>query len=134
MTTFTGSCLCGKVRFEVVGNFEHFFLCHCDYCRKDTGSAFAANLFSSTATLNWLAGEHGVRVFHLPDTRHVKSFCGTCGSALPSEQMGGDLVVVPAGSLDGEPGIAPCAHIFVDSRATWEDELGGAPRFAGAPS
>ena len=34
-----GSCLCGKVTFEIEGNFEQFFLCHCERCRKDTGSA-----------------------------------------------------------------------------------------------
>ena len=52
-----GSCLCGAVRFEVTGAFESFFLCHCSRCRKDTGSAHGANLFSSTAKLAWLKGE-----------------------------------------------------------------------------
>jgi hypothetical protein len=67
-----GSCLCGKVRFEIEGEFQHFYLCHCDHCRKDTGSAHAANLFSSTAVLKWLMGEDKVRRFDLPDTRHSK--------------------------------------------------------------
>jgi hypothetical protein len=43
--TVTGSCLCGAVSFEVSGAFDSFFLCHCSRCRKDTGSAHAANLF-----------------------------------------------------------------------------------------
>ena len=84
-----GACLCGAVRFEVAGNFERFYLCHCQHCRKDTGSAHAANLFSSTATLRWLSGEDQVRVFNLPATRHRHSFCATCGSALPDVQMDG---------------------------------------------
>jgi hypothetical protein len=37
-TRHYGSCLCGAVRFEVEGSFECFFLCHCSFCRKDTGS------------------------------------------------------------------------------------------------
>jgi hypothetical protein len=42
-----GSCLCGAVRFEVEGEFQRFYLCHCGHCRKDTGSApHAANLFA----------------------------------------------------------------------------------------
>jgi len=49
--TYAGSCLCGEVRFEIEGEFERFYLCHCEFCRKDTGSAHAANLFSSTAAL-----------------------------------------------------------------------------------
>ena len=43
--TYSGSCLCGEIRFEIEGEFELFYLCHCEYCRKDTGSAHAANLF-----------------------------------------------------------------------------------------
>ncbi|RPH66319.1 MAG: aldehyde-activating protein, partial [Hyphomicrobiales bacterium] len=46
-----GSCLCGDVRFEIAGDFEKFYLCHCSRCRKDTGSAHGANLFASAARL-----------------------------------------------------------------------------------
>jgi len=119
----SGSCLCGAVRFEIAGDFERFYLCHCEYCRKDTGSAHAANLFSSTATLKWLSGEDQVRVFNLPSTRHRNSFCSTCGSALPDLQMDGALLKVPAGSLDTEVRIRPDAHIFFASKADWDEEL-----------
>jgi hypothetical protein len=47
----SGSCLCGAVTFTVEGAFDRFYLCHCSHCRKDTGSAHAANLFASTAAL-----------------------------------------------------------------------------------
>ena len=72
-----GSCLCGTVQFQVSGAFESFFLCHCKRCRKDTGSAHAANLFSSKARLNWLAGQDSIRTYRLPETRHEKAsaFC-----------------------------------------------------------
>lgn len=119
----TGSCLCGKVKYEVLGSFESFFLCHCKYCQKDTGSAHAANLFTTTSKLNWLAGESFVKTFKLPNTRHTKSFCSHCGSAAPSIQNDGKLIVVPAGSLDVSVGIRPSAHLFTKSRATWDDEL-----------
>ena len=49
---YNGSCLCGDVRFIIEGEFKSFYLCHCNYCRKDTGSAHAANLFSTTAKLD----------------------------------------------------------------------------------
>jgi len=129
-----GSCLCGEVRFAVEGEFERFYLCHCEYCRKDTGSAHAANLFSSTAVLKWLSGEGEVRQFDLPATRHSKCFCRNCGSALPHKQMNGDLLVVPAGSLNSEVLIRPNAHIFVSSRARWDDSLENIPMVDGFPS
>ena len=124
---YSGSCLCGLVRFEIDGEFQRFYLCHCEYCRKDTGSAHAANLFSSSATLKWLSGEEKVKHFNLPSTRHSRSFCKTCGSALPMAQMGGKLVVVPAGSLDSDVRVEPDAHIFMASRASWDEALEKAP-------
>ena len=58
-----GSCLCGAVRFRIDGAFERFYLCHCSHCRKDTGSAHAANLFSSGARLTWLHGRDELRSY-----------------------------------------------------------------------
>ena len=130
----SGSCLCGAVRFEVEGDFERFYLCHCEYCRKDTGSAHAANLFSSIAKLKWISGEDKVTRFNLPSTQHVKCFCSLCGSALPNVQMDGKLLVVPAGSLNGDIATKPTAHIFVSSKANWDRELDQIPRVAGFPS
>ena len=131
---YAGSCLCGEVRFEVLGDFERFYLCHCQYCRKDTGSAHAANLFSSSAALKWVSGEDRVRQFNLPNTRHSKCFCSTCGSALPMMQMNGQLLVVPAGSLNSELLIRPDAHIFGSSRARWDDALEKVPTVERFPS
>jgi hypothetical protein len=130
----SGSCLCGAVRFEVEGDFERFYLCHCEYCRKGTGSAHAANLFSSTAKLKWILGEDKATRFNLTATQHIKCFCSICGSALPNVQMNGKLVVVPAGSLNGDVAIKPTAHIFVASRANWDRELELVPTVATFPS
>jgi hypothetical protein len=132
--THCGSCLCGEVRFEIKGDFERFFLCHCEYCRKDTGSAHAANLFSSTASLKWLAGNDRVTKFNLPSTRHVRCFCAICGSALPCQQADSGLLVIPAGSLDSEVRIKPDAHIFVSSKAGWDEDLENVPKLARFPS
>ena len=120
--TFPGSCLCGSVRYEIEGEFDSFYLCHCEYCRKDTGSAHAANLFASNAHLKWISGEEKLTVFNLPSTRHAKCFCVICGSAMPLRQNE-SLLAVPAGSLDVGVPIRPNAHIFAGSRADWDSGL-----------
>ena len=127
-----GSCLCGAVRFEIEGGFDRFYLCHCAHCRKDTGSAHAANLFSTTATLHWLAGQDKATLYRLPGTRHARSFCAVCGSALPyaTEQM----LVVPAGALENAFDRVPDAHLFVASRAAWDRDLERVPAFDAFPS
>jgi hypothetical protein len=38
-----GSCLCGAVQYEVIGDPYNILICHCESCQKATGSAFMAN-------------------------------------------------------------------------------------------
>ncbi|MGS0535694.1 GFA family protein [Pseudoalteromonas sp. SaAl2] len=120
---YTGSCLCGEVSFEINGEFESFYLCHCEYCQKDTGSVYASNLFSATAKLIWRSGENQVKTYQLPRTQHIKSFCSNCGSAVPNIQMNNTLVVVPAGCLNQDITIKPTAHIYKSSEAAWAKNL-----------
>ncbi|MBN7775634.1 GFA family protein [Nitratireductor aquimarinus] len=128
-----GSCQCGAVKFHISGPFESFFLCHCSRCRKDTGSAHAANLFSTVAKIIWLSGEDRIKTYRVPESRHEKSFCSECGSAVPGIQMDGALLVVPAGSLDTPVDIRPNAHICLSSRANWDDGLDEVSRLEGLP-
>ncbi|TZG28786.1 GFA family protein [Sphingomonas montanisoli] len=130
----SGSCQCGAVRFEIEGSFDSFFLCHCSRCRKDTGSAHASNLFSSTATLTWRSGQEKIAHYKIPATRHARSFCSVCGSGLPNIQMDGALLVVPAGSLDDDVDISPIAHICFASRAGWDEAMGDIPKIDGLPA
>jgi len=128
----TGSCLCGATRYRVAGAFAGFFLCHCSRCRKDTGSAHAANLFVPNGRLEWLTGEDRVTTFRLDGTRHQRSFCSRCGSALPGKTEGGGIIV-PAGSLDSALGRRPDAHICFADRAAWDEHLEQVPKLDGLP-
>lgn len=132
-TKTPGSCLCGTVQFEISGDFDAFFLCHCSRCRKNSGSAHGANLFASNASIAWRSGEANIASYRVPDTRHERSFCKSCGSALPGVRMGGALLVVPAGSLDGPVNIRPTAHISCASRADWDVDLPDIPHLDGLP-
>lgn len=130
---YEGSCLCGEITFEIEGEFENFFLCHCERCRKDTGSAHAANLFSSTAKLKWLTGEAKVKTFNYNSEGHIKSFCSNCGSALPNIQFEGKLLVVPAGSIDMDIDLKAQSHIFCRNKANWDNDLESLPKFDELP-
>jgi hypothetical protein len=47
------------------------------------------------------------------------SFCGKCGSPLPHHTRSGREIVIPAGSVDDDPGVKPSAIAHWDSRAPW---------------
>ena len=131
---YLGSCLCGEVTFEIEGDFEKFYLCHCERCRKDTGSAHAANLFTSTAKLRWLSGQEKAKTFNFRSEGHIKCFCTNCGSALRNIQMDGKLLVVPAGSIDSDIDIKPQGHIYYANKANWDNELEKVPKFEELPN
>lgn len=122
-----GSCLCGAVRYRVTGPILNFQYCHCSRCRKFTGSAHAANLFTRPEDLEWLAGEDAVGRFDLQaEPGFLTAFCKNCGSSLPNMSSTGRFWVVPAGTLDDDPEARPARSIFWGSRAPWflgTDEL-----------
>lgn len=129
----SGSCNCQRVRFELRGTFEHFFLCHCQRCQKGTGSAHASNLFSSQGKLIFFSGEEQITLFRYPESRHTKAFCQICGSGLPYIRESGQGVVVPAGSLDSPLNIQADAHIFLADKASWDHHPIQAPGFESYP-
>jgi hypothetical protein len=115
-----GSCVCGAIAYAVHPPFIAFQYCHCSRCRKGSGSAHAANLFVATDQFRWTKGEEHARVYDLPSAKYWRNgFCDICGSAVPYLSRTGKAVILPAGSLDEEPGERPDRNIMWASRAPW---------------
>lgn len=130
-----GGCLCGAVRYRVTGEFLFFQYCHCSRCRKFTGSAHAANMFTRPDSLEWISGEKQRGTYTLEGSpQFPTAFCKTCGSALPSMSSTGNYWVIPAGSVEGDPGVQPSRSIFWESRAPWYQDVSALPRHAELPS
>lgn len=130
----TGSCLCGKVGYEIQGPFKIFQYCFCSRCRKFTGSGHSANLFVRPGRFTWLRGEEWIgRYEHEKAKYFATSFCKKCGSSLPWKVQGGKNIVVPAGTLDDDPGIKPFQGVFWESRAPWFEETCNLVKFAEFP-
>ena len=116
----TGSCLCGSVTYEISGESMHFYHCHCRRCRKATGTGHASNIIMRPDAVAWTAGEHLLSYYKVPDAkRFATNFCKNCGSLMPRIAPDNSVAVIPAGSLDDEPGIKPDARIFQDSKSGW---------------
>jgi len=132
---FSGSCLCGLVTYAVKGNVERFSHCHCERCRKATGTGHASNvLVSPLSSLEWLGGESLLTRYDVPEAqRFYNCFCSKCGSPMPRiiEQL--DAVLVPAGSVDGDLPALPQHRIFWESRADWSCQEGDLPVFSEYP-
>lgn len=118
----SGGCLCGTVTFSIKNEFEHFQFCHCTQCQTATGAAHAANLFTSPQYISWHSGEDALARYDVPGRRISNVFCRQCGSRMPWLSLSGDVLAVPAGSLQGTPSITPKANIFWPERADWYDQ------------
>ena len=127
---FRGSCLCGAVAFEAQSPSE-FRYCHCTRCRKSRGTPFAANMFVGLGDFRWLRGQDEVSKFRMPNAQRFGNwFCRVCGSPVPREVPALNVILIPAGSLDDDPGVRPAYHIFVNFKAAWEEISDALPQHA----
>ena len=134
MSSLTGSCLCGGVRFEVSEPFESVSQCHCATCKKLSGGTGTVNGHARSAAVRIVSGEALVRTYQ-PAEGSAKTFCANCGSNL----FGGGwpqsaMASVRLSALDTPLDLKPQRHRFVRSVAPWETWADdGAPRFETRP-
>jgi hypothetical protein len=125
VSTHTGGCLCGAVRYEVTGSLRPVVLCHCTQCRRSTGHFMAATAarhrdfrLGSATELRWYVSSDSAR----------RGFCGRCGSTLFWQGEGRDYISIAAGTLDGATGLASACHIFVADKGDYYSISDGLPQ------
>jgi hypothetical protein len=116
-----GSCLCGAVTIEIDGEIGAGYYCHCQRCRKASGSVMAANALIDPASFRITSGQQVLRTYYAETTGLERSFCSVCGSPILSFRPATGRTAVRLGTLDSDPGHGPGAHIFMASRAGWEN-------------
>jgi len=127
-----GSCLCGQVGYELSGGVELINHCHCSMCRKAHGSAFGTFLHADASGFRWTAGADLVNRY-TSSPGNVRAFCRNCGARMPVVEMPDNHVIIPAGSLDDDPGVRPVVHLFAGSKAPWIEITDGLPQFEKFP-
>jgi hypothetical protein len=118
-----GSCLCGGVQFELVRATGPFELCHCNRCRKVSGSAFMAGIGVRREDFRFVRGQELVRSYDAPildaPPAYRSTFCSRCGSPVPDPAALSDWFEIAAGLLDDDPLLRPQRHIMVEHKAAW---------------
>ena len=124
-----GSCLCSAVRYELTGQLGPMIFCHCPDCRKAQGGAFAAVAPVAAVDFHLLAGSELLTEYEsLPGKKQV--FCGRCGTPVYSRRDADPAKLrLRLGPLDTPVNAAPVAHIWVGSKAPWEEICGLAPQY-----
>ena len=122
-----GGCLCGGVRYEITGVLFAAGHCHCSMCRRQHGAAFSTYANFNPGDFNWISGESLVKVYETSQGGGW-CFCRECGSSLAGTDQG-RITSVTLGTVEGDPGVRPEAHIFVGSKALWYDINDDLPQF-----
>lgn len=111
--TLTGQCMCGAVTLEVTPKAPELHACHCETCRRWTGSAFI---------------EIDVAPEHLKVTGPVKArqssdwaeraWCDECGSILWYHLTvpGREFYAVSAGLFENSGGFELTKEIYIDRK------------------
>jgi hypothetical protein len=127
----SGSCLCGRVRYELSQEPMLLANCHCSICRKSHGAAFVTHAVVPEAAFRVVQGaEHLTGYVSSPG--YLRQFCTTCGSRLFETTPRG-IVAVSAGGLDTAPAARPSLHFFVASKAPWFEIADDLPQHEGEP-
>jgi hypothetical protein len=126
---YTGSCLCGAVRFEIHGGIRNIVCCHCSECRKAQGSAFATNGIVDSQDFRFISGEDKLTAYESTPGQ-FKYFCKVCGSPIQSKRPATpEQVRVRLGTIESDISERPQAHIFTTSKANWETICGDLPQY-----
>ena len=130
--TLRGSCLCGRVQFQVSGPFPKLYQCHCSLCRKQGGSVSNTGLIVAADKFRWLSGEEGIGQWQR-STGFRSYFCRQCGSTAPNPLRDTGYMWVPAGALDQAEPLEIAAQLFLGSKFAWDQPQPGGMQHEAAP-
>ena len=118
-----GGCTCRAVRYQLTSVPLFVHCCHCRWCQRETGTAFALNAMIESDRLV-LLGSGGPEIIHTPSNSGKGQKihrCPTCKIAVWSNYAGaGDAVAfVRVGTLDDPDRFPPDIHIYTQSKQPW---------------
>ncbi|MCC7114235.1 MAG: GFA family protein [Burkholderiales bacterium] len=128
-----GGCDCRAIRYRMTAAPLFVHCCHCRWCQRESGSAFALNAMIETDRLERLAGTPELVDTPSASGRGQKFLrCPTCRIAVWSHYAGAGTAVafVRVGTLDDPDALPPDVHIFTSSKQPWVVLPAGTPAFA----
>ena len=117
-----GGCTCGNIRYRMMARPMIIHCCHCTWCQRETGSAFALNALIEAHQVELIQGQ--------PETLVTPSNsgqgqaivrCPECKVAVWSNYAAAKDAVhfLRVGTLDNSNTVQPDIHIFTSSKLDW---------------
>ena len=114
--SLSGGCLCGGVRYALLGAVRGVVNCFCQQCQKTSGHHVAATRVDKknfqllhSETLVWYESSPGIK----------RGFCGVCGGNLFWDDVRDQQLSVMAGSIDKPTGLKTVKNIYVQDASDY---------------
>ncbi|MDO6963625.1 GFA family protein [Rhizobium alvei] len=124
MSTYSGGCQCGAVRYRLAKKPSSPHLCFCRMCQKAAGNYFAAlggaalaDFEMTRGTPSWFSSSDLVE----------RGFCNRCGTPLFYREKGGDHVAIMLATLDQPEAVPPEWQSDVYGKTSWFGGLDSLP-------
>lgn len=124
----TGRCLCGKVSFTTQESVEDIASCHCDMCRRWSGSPALSAFFETEVKIT---GEENLKWYQSSDWAE-RGFCTVCGSSLFYRVKGEQPIFsINAGAFDDQSRFKLHQEYFIDEKPAYYAFAGDIPAMTG---
>jgi hypothetical protein len=121
-----GGCACGHVRYRMQSHPMVVHCCHCSFCQRQNGSAFAVNALIEADRVEILQGDVVDITVPSPSGKNQRiARCPRCQVAVWSYYLVmyggiGELVrFIRVGTLDEPARVPPDVHIYTTSKMPW---------------
>ncbi len=128
----SGGCLCGAIRYLAEGTPLWVAHCHCESCRRSTGTALVTYAGYARDRVAFTEGRPA-RYASSPGV--TRSFCGGCGTPIAYEgARWPEEIHLLLCTLDDPESLEPQGHVYTAEQLRWLKLDDGLPRHPGSSS
>ncbi|MBU1176611.1 MAG: GFA family protein [Alphaproteobacteria bacterium] len=116
----SGHCQCGAVSFTVSEEPVRMAQCHCEDCRRTTGTGHNAQAFFNRSAVTISGETKSYQNFADSGSRRTRHFCPVCGSRLFSENAKApDMLGISVGAFDTSDWFRPAMTVWFSKKPAW---------------
>jgi hypothetical protein len=124
---FTGRCLCAAVTYQCAAPVLPPCFCHCESCRRASGSHVVA---WATVARDTFRITGGTLRSHASSPPVLRQFCAQCGTPLTYwNKDAPDTIDIAIATLDRPETMEPVDHIWMEDAVSWDRPNDGRPQY-----
>lgn len=119
-----GGCTCGHVRYRVTSDPFIVHCCHCTWCQRQSGAAFAINALIEADRVELISGDVEEMMIPTPSGKGQRmARCPKCRVTVWTQYffsgMRDYIRFFKVGTLDDPNRFPPDVHIFTSTKQDW---------------